>query len=287
MSKTKKCIVCGEEKPLTSEYFRERKDSKDGYRNNCRKCSGKKAKKYIPPVGLKRCNICSRDLPANTDYFFIDNSREDGFQYKCKECKGYEFSNKVCKEGYKICQVCFQEKPMSEKYFRKRDEGKDGFNTRCKACESLYAIKWVNENEARHKAYRKKYCIENADIRRQNTQKRRARKKELLNTLTVKEWNMILKHFNKSCAYCGMTENEHVKQKRQVLHQEHFIPLSKGGEYTVNNIIPACENCNSSKGAKDFFEWYPTYEHYDKKKEKFILEYLGYTAENTQQLSIP
>lgn len=47
-----------------------------------------------------------------------------------------------------------------------------------------------------------------------------------------------------------------------------------------------CISCNSSKRDKDFFEWYPTYKHYNQEREKFILEYLGYTTDDTQQLSI-
>ena len=82
-----------------------------------------------------------------------------------------------------------------------------------------------------------------------------------------------------------MNEEEHQALYGQVLHQEHFIPLSKGGEYTHNNIIPACKSCNSSKQDTDFFEWYPTYEEYNEEREQFILEYLGY-IEDTQQLTL-
>jgi hypothetical protein len=34
----KKCSKCGESKPKTDEFFRERSDSKDGFRNECREC---------------------------------------------------------------------------------------------------------------------------------------------------------------------------------------------------------------------------------------------------------
>lgn len=43
--KYKKCIICGEEKPLTKQYFHSRKDSKDGFRNNCKECKSLKDRK--------------------------------------------------------------------------------------------------------------------------------------------------------------------------------------------------------------------------------------------------
>ena len=109
-----------------------------------------------------------------------------------------------------------------------------------------------------------------------SAQKRRAAKKQLSNSLTTKQWNKIKEHFDNKCAYCG---------KELPLAQEHFIPLSDGGEYTHNNIIPACKSCNSSKKNKSFFDWYPKYKRYSKKREKNILKFLGYKNE-VQQLKL-
>ena len=49
------------------------------------------------------------------------------------------------------------------------------------------------------------------------------------------------------CAYCG---------EEKILHKDHFVPLSKGGEFTHNNVVPSCACCNVSKSNNDFFEWY-------------------------------
>jgi len=69
--------------------------------------------------------------------------------------------------------------------------------------------------------------------------RRRALAAGLPATLTVDEWEAILGRFNHSCAYCGTTGE---------MEQDHVIPLSKGGPYTADNIVPACKSCNSSKG---------------------------------------
>lgn len=49
------------------------------------------------------------------------------------------------------------------------------------------------------------------------------------------------------CIYCGATEN---------LTYDHLIPTSEGGSDVISNQVPACQSCNSSKGARDVIEWY-------------------------------
>ena len=69
---------------------------------------------------------------------------------------------------------------------------------------------------------------------------RRSRKANLPHTLTPTQWQAIKDTYKHCCAYCG----KHSKR----LCQDHIIPLSKGGGYTLGNIVPACSHCNSKKG---------------------------------------
>lgn len=57
--------------------------------------------------------------------------------------------------------------------------------------------------------------------------------------LTTQEWDWIKARYYHRCAYC-----------RQIkpLTKDHVLPLSKGGQHTKANIIPACKSCNSRKG---------------------------------------
>ena len=101
------------------------------------------------------------------------------------------------------------------------------------------------------------------------SKRRKARLLEVeINDFTLSEWRVIKQEFGYKCAYCG--------QSNIKLEQEHIKPLSKGGDNTARNIIPSCRQCNQSKYNKDFFDWYPTHEHYSKEREQFILEYLGH-----------
>jgi 5-methylcytosine-specific restriction endonuclease McrA len=49
----------------------------------------------------------------------------------------------------------------------------------------------------------------------------------------------VLRRDNHVCQYCG-------SGKRLTL--DHVIPRSKGGQHTWNNVVAACESCNSKKG---------------------------------------
>jgi len=205
---------------------------------------------------MKKCSKCGMELPMNN--FSKDKGKKNGLQSHCKECcarykKIYREANKeVIAEHSKVYREVNKESIAEyDKIYRKanKESRADQYNL------------WRQANP-------EKYCI--------LIQRYRARKRALPSTLTIEQWESTKLYFSNSCAYCG---------KERPLAQEHFLALSKGGEYTHNNIIPSCQSCNSSKNVKNFFEWYPNHKHYSKKREKSILTYLGYNN-NVQQLSI-
>lgn len=73
----------------------------------------------------------------------------------------------------------------------------------------------------------------------------RAGEREIINTLTAKEWLDILEKNNYKCAYCGIEFNEDTLPER-----DHIIPISKGGNNIKENIAPACKSCNLKKSNK-------------------------------------
>lgn len=79
-------------------------------------------------------------------------------------------------------------------------------------------------------------------------------------------WQDIKAFFGNKCAYCG---------KSVKLEKEHVIPFSKGGTFSVGNIVPACRKCNASKGTEDFEEWYMNSGVYDPDRHERIKEYLS------------
>jgi 5-methylcytosine-specific restriction endonuclease McrA len=82
--------------------------------------------------------------------------------------------------------------------------------------------------------------------KKKNYAKRKLLLKNATCTLTAIEWNEILQEYKYSCAYCGVKFNEDVQ-----VTVDHVTPLSKGGNHTKDNVVPACADCNIQKSDKD------------------------------------
>ncbi|MFX1570622.1 MAG: HNH endonuclease [Promethearchaeota archaeon] len=198
---------------------------------------------------------------------------------ECKKCrkekvKIYYEKNKAKileqkKEYHKANRdnICAKKKIYNKENSEKRSEWGTKYYIDNKELLLKKTKKWYYENLEKSLATAKK-----------NKHKRKSLLKKVEATLTTAQWTECKIYFGNKCCYCGIGAN---------LHQEHFIPLANGGEYTKNNIIPACGKCNSSKCDKDFFEWYPKQSFYNKKKEQKILKYLNYDKKTkTQQLAL-
>ena len=238
----------------------------------------------------KICPTCKKELPLTNEYYYRDKCKSSGFASQCKECMLAH--HRAVKEQTKIRSHQYyleNKKRINEanKKYRKDNEGKykQGVKKYCethKEQRKNSSIRYREENKEAIRERGKAYYEKNKAIineknriwgknRRQtktvSTQRYRAKSKELLSTLTKEQWEAIQKQFDNKCAYCG---------KEGIMTLDHFIPQEREGEYTHNNIVPACKRCNSSKHSRDFFEWYPKYRCYSKKREKKILKFLGY-----------
>ena len=77
--------------------------------------------------------------------------------------------------------------------------------------------------------------------------KRRARRVAAAdNDLTGDQWQQLLDAWGR-CAYCGGTG--------PALQRDCVLPISRGGRYTVDNVVPACASCNASKGNIEVTTW--------------------------------
>ena len=134
-----------------------------------------------------------------------------------------------------------------------------------KAARARAVKKYQTENENGIASVRnaiKKYLSTErgkASIRNM-VQRYNARKHGLKATLTANEWEKIKVAFGDKCAYCGCEAS---------LCQEHFIPVSRGGAYVYENILPSCKSCNHKKKDKHPADWLPS------EKYQAILRYFS------------
>lgn len=259
---TKICTKCGIEKDIND--FCKHTCSKDGLSSDCRECT-------------KQYRLSKKKETSEQAKIYYQKNKE---QIKL-HIKGYRESNP------RIAKIYYEKNKemLAKKYKQWSSKNKEHLSLKNRqwAMNNQDKIKRYyldsKEKNAEHiknyqkihkeerQIYYKKYCQTHMEENRISCQRRRANRKLLLSTLTYTQWDTIKLNFNNRCCYCG--EEKH-------LTQDHFVPLSKGGEYTHNNILPACQSCNSSKSIKDFFTWYPICEFYNKKRENKILKFLNY-----------
>lgn len=83
--------------------------------------------------------------------------------------------------------------------------------------------------------------------RRARAAKRRKRRvAAVVNDLTPAEWAAIKAAWN-GCAYCGAADKP--------LQRDCVMAISRGGRYTIDNVVPACAACNASKCNDEVTGW--------------------------------
>lgn len=174
----------------------------------------------------------------------------------------------------KRCSKCGEIKPLDQ--FKPRKESPDGRRAECRTCrnaverircahrrkndpaylEKARAASRENarryyadpERYQRAVAYRKDRYYTHQEYRQsvlkralQSCHARRARTMHNGGSFTEEEWNALCAHYDYRCLCCGGLKP---------LTRDHVIPISKGGDNSINNIQPLCETCNKSKGNK-------------------------------------
>jgi 5-methylcytosine-specific restriction endonuclease McrA len=64
--------------------------------------------------------------------------------------------------------------------------------------------------------------------------------------LTDEQWAALREAWG-GCAYCGATSPS--------LQKDCLLPISRGGRYTLANVVPACRSCNASKWNIEVTTW--------------------------------
>lgn len=295
---TKVCSRCERELPATKEYFFANHTCKLGLDAACKDCIRLYREKNKEHISEQR-KIYRQTHQQQLKQYRADNKekkaaygkeyREKNKEQLSQKSRQYRDKNKAKIAEQDSLYYQNNKERLTEYAKQYRIENKECINEyhrqyrkdhkeRISRYLKIYFQEHKEEMKEERTEYAKWWNAENTALKRLYSQQRRSRKRQLPATLTAEQWETIKTYFSNKCAYCGSLDE---------LAQDHFVPLLKGGEYTHNNIVPACKSCNSSKGSKDFFEWYAEQNFYTKKKERQILEFLGYNSKTqTQQLSI-
>ena len=64
--------------------------------------------------------------------------------------------------------------------------------------------------------------------------------------LTAVQWDDLLAAWG-GCAYCAATG--------VAMQRDCVLAISRGGRYTLDNVVPACRSCNTSKCNEEVTTW--------------------------------
>ncbi len=142
----------------------------------------------------------------------------------------------------KQCSKCGEVKSIDLFYRTKKN--RDGRAGACKKCNDSQPRNIDKRRKARS-AYAKtifgKMVTKAADC---NT---RARKLYgVFEKITPTQMKDLFDSHGWCCYYCDMQSVD-----PSVMTVDHVVPLSAGGDNTIQNCVPACSKCNKSKGASE------------------------------------
>jgi hypothetical protein len=181
------------------------------------------------------------------EYFYKNKSSPDNFYPYCKKC----ILNK------------YQEN--KEEYNKKRVENARKNRERSRAAIKKSKMKKPEKYKLHSKIWRENHPEK---IREYNLK----RKMHKTHDISDEEWYSCLDYFNNSCAYCGTSEKEQYDLYNESLHMEHVI--HDGSNY-IDNCVPSCTRCNTSKRDFDFNDWYnENNEVYSKRRYNKIINWM-------------
>lgn len=208
----------------------------------------------------KICCCCKET--KDISQFNKNKSKKDGLSTECKSCI------KIYKDEYRKNNA--EKISISKK--KHYEENKEKVLSKC--------AEWKNSNREYHNKKSREYSQKNrvsilkknkeyylknkemilkrtllwfntekGKISKRNTHYKR--KLAIKNGISTSE---IMKHTNsiKNCYWCKCKIDKTIKNG---FHIDHYIPLSKGGTHTLENIVISCPSCNILKSNKDPYKF--------------------------------
>ncbi len=207
-------------------------------------------------VSHKSCTKCNQSFPHTSEYFTKDRRRKDHTSAWCRHCHHIRYiamRSKIRELAQKRRAIDPEREKEKRRNYRKAHaqeirsyQAEYSKNNKERTRKTSKA--WKEKNKEHIRKMSKEY-VHPDPLRKKSVQityrrKRRAwRTGALVNDFTTSQWQTMQAAYGHRCVYCG-------KRYKGKLSQDHISPISKGGNHTLSNIVPACKSCNSRKHAK-------------------------------------
>lgn len=186
---------------------------------------------------------------------------------KCCSCKEYKDllsfnKNKYNKDGFSFqCKTCY--KQYKSNYLKNNKINinnlrRSNYNKNKEKIKQSIALKY-QKNKEKIRSYQKKYYSKNLEYFKLKNKRYRENNKEYIlmknrkrsnkiksfSNIYQKDIDILLKKYDNKCYYCNINVERKIN-----LHLDHKVPLVRQGNHSIDNLVPACKNCNLRKGTK-------------------------------------
>jgi len=222
---------------------------------------------------FKTCSKCK--IKKSTNDFYKHSQKKDGLNSSCRQCeklhnksrseqikqyneqykKQYYEKNKENIKNKSIEYYKNNKDKISESSKKRYIENKDKISEKQKNIYILNREKilaksaeYYKNNRTNKLNYQKEYGKKydktemGKAVRRNINSKRRSIIKS--SDIDSSEIHKLIFE-SKVCYWC----NTSLKNKE--VHVDHYIPLARGGEHTISNLVVSCRLCNQKKHSKD------------------------------------
>ena len=197
--------------------------------------------------------------------------------HRAKSIKYYEENREAILEYYKEYRAKNRDRlvQVSKDYYAKNKETLVKQNK-----EYRDANKEVISQQ--RKIYRE--SIRARFVKRASENRRRNRKKNNRAVpYSTEDLKAHLEKFNQECCYCGISLDLELRRSWCL---DHFIPIARGGSDCLNNLVPSCHHCNSSKQDRDPWEWYQKHPKFKKSRWVKLLNLINKTESTYNQMPL-
>lgn len=185
------------------------------------------------PIG--NCAHCGSAFPRS----------QRSHQYCSARCRSAAFSGRrrpaSVSAACDFCDVTFLKKRRDQRFCSRRCRIRQTSRLAYRRDPERALTRWRNwyaRNRESFKAYVREWRRDNPDRRALYERRRRAARVRAIGRHSLADVLALFEAYDWRCAYCGSDK---------ALTVDHRVPLSRGGDDSVQNLIPACPSCNSSK----------------------------------------
>lgn len=241
-SSVKTCLRCKTQKSL--DYFGKDKQRKDGLSPLCKPCNVERVREW------REKNPEKKQAQSRLEY------ERNAEQIKLRSAQWYSSNKEQAAETSRAYRIKnrFAILQNKHKYYEENKERHSektrAYYEKHRADVEIYKREWYDLNKERLSSKAKVYRVEHKEeIRAAKSNAKHTRRARLrfAQSFFVPR-DLIEELYSQPCGYCG----DYIEGQMQI---DHIIPISRGGNHKIGNLISACPACNMSKGSKTLTEW--------------------------------